>query len=82
MEKKISKKEAVPGFGRAGICHDCYEGEHMVCVRRCTKNPKLLSPGGYLCIKSSLNVSSIDDVAADVLVDLHGICLLSFNQSD
>lgn len=80
--KKIPQKQAVPGSGWADICHDCYEGEHMVYVRQCTKNHKLLSPGGYLCIKSSLNMSSIEDVAADVLVDLHGIFLLSFNRSD
>lgn len=75
MKKKILTKQAVPGSGWADICHDCYEGEHMVCVG-------LLSPLGYLCIKSCLDVSSIDEVAADVLVDLHGIWLLSFNRSD
>lgn len=75
MEKKIPPKQAVPGSGWADICRDCYEGEHMVCVRQCTKNHKLLSP-------VHKKQSSIDDVAADVLVDLRGIWLLSFNQSD
>lgn len=45
----------------------------MVCVRRCTKNHKLLSP-------VHKKQSNIDDVAADVPVDLVSVCFHSTSQ--
>lgn len=43
------------------------------------KNPKLMSPAGG---KTRLGVLNIDDIAADQLVDVDAICLLSYKQPD